>query len=286
MSESEPTPVKEFWAGAASGASRKALAKAQRWLDGPRPSRIMVNYQTKNNSRDSRWRQYDLFVDPGAYSLFAPSPVGQGLDDYPESTGSYLQAVGNQQPARYAWRDYVCEPDVREHHNRTVAEQQERTLDRHIECADGHEDLGISAEPVAVVQGWDPDDYREHAQALADHGLVTDRVGIGTMCGREDVAVCEDIIAAVREVLPDVDLHAFGLDSACYSSEYIMDEIRSTDSLAYCWQYRRPAGWSRTEYVLMKYLRHRARWDEAVTGQEYRSRETPDRSNHDLEQFA
>lgn len=278
--------AREFWAGAASGASRKALAQAQRWLDGPRPSRIMVNYQTKMNDRDDRWRQYSLFMDPGAYSMFAEPPIGQGLDDYPESTESYLHDMGRMQPDRYAWRDYVCEDDVRDYHGWTVEQQQERTTERHIECADLHDDLGISSEPVAVVQGWDPEDYRRHAQELVDHGLVTETVGVGTMCGRNDVETCEEILAAVREVLPDVDLHAFGLDKRCYDSEYIIGEITSTDSLAYCYKYKRPAGWDRWEFTLMKYLGHRAAWDSATGGAEYQSRESPDRGQQTLEEVA
>ncbi|WP_459192099.1 deazapurine DNA modification protein DpdA family protein [Halosimplex sp. J119] len=277
----------EFWAGAASGSSRKMLARAQRWLEGPRPSRIMVNYQTMLNGRDSRWRDYNLFIDPGAYSMFAPPEKGgQGLAEYPESTESYLYDIGQIQPTRYAWRDYVCEDDVREFHDWTVEKQQERTLDRHIECANLHEDLGITAEPVAVVQGWKPADYRRHAQQLRDHGLVTERLGIGTMCGRDDTGVCEEIVAAVREVLPDVELHAFGLDKRCYDSEFIIDEITSTDSLAYCYRYQRPAGWTRWEYIFKLYLDHRAAWDNAVGGAEFQSRENRDRGQSSLEGFA
>ncbi|MFC7140298.1 hypothetical protein ACFQMA_10715 [Halosimplex aquaticum] len=281
------TTQQEFWAGAASGSSRKMLARAQRWLEGPRPSRIMVNYQTMLNGRDSRWRDYDLFIDPGAYSMFAPPENGgQGLAEYPESTELYLQAIGTLQPTCYAWRDYVCEDDVREFHDWSVREQQQRTLEAHIECAELHDILDISAEPVAVVQGWEPEDYQQHAQQLRDHDLVTDRVGIGTMCGRDDVEVCEEIVAAVREVLPDVELHAFGLDKRCYDSEFIIGEITSTDSLAYCYRYQRPAGWSRWEYIFKLYLDHRAAWDDAVGGTEYQSHENRDRGQSSLEGFA
>jgi hypothetical protein len=244
----------------------------------------MLNYQTKMSDRDSRWRHYDLFVDPGAYSMFAPSPIGQGLDDYPESTASYLHDIARQQPARYAWRDYVCEEDVRDHHGWTVEHQQRRTTEQHIECANLHDDLGISADPVAVVQGWDPDDYRTHAQDLVDHDVVTDRVGIGTMCGRDGVDVCEDIVEAVRDVLPDARLHAFGLDRRCYSSEFIIEQITSTDSLAYCYRQQRPRGWSRWEWVLRQYLVHRGDWDSAVGGAEYRSGDSADRGQATLVQ--
>jgi hypothetical protein len=272
----------EFWAGAASGSSRKMLAQAQRWFGGPRPNRIMLNYQTKYADRDSRWRDYRLMIDPGAYSMFAPAPVGQGREDYPQTTETYLHDIGRIQPGRYAWRDYVCEEDVRKHHGWTVEYQQQRTTERHIECANLHDDLGISADPMAVVQGWDPPDYNRHAKTLLDHDLVTDRVGIGTMCGRNDTETCEDIIRAVREVLPDVELHAFGLDSAAYRSEYIIDELTSTDSLAYCYKQQRPAGWDRWEFVLMNYLRHRAAWDSAVGGAEYRKSESADSGQQQL----
>lgn len=215
--------------------------------------------------------------------MFAPpNHGGQGLTDYPNSTETYLHDIGRTQPKRYAWRDYVCEDDVRDYHGWTVDEQLEKTTERHIECANLHEDLGISAEPMAVVQGWEPDDYREHAQTLLDHGLVTDRVGIGTMCGREDAALCEDIVAAVREVLPNVKLHSFGLDKTAYASEYIVEEVTSTDSLAYCYQYKRPAGWSRTNFVLAKYLELGSAWDDAVGGTEYQRRESPDRGQATL----
>lgn len=249
------------------------LAWAQRHLEGTRPGRIMVNYQTKMSDADGRWQDYDLFIDPGAYSLFAPSPAGQERFDYPNSTESYINDIGRMRPELYAWRDYVCETDVREFHDVTVEKQQARTTEAHIECANIHEDRDISAEPVAVVQGYEPEDYVRHAQELVDHGLVTDTVGIGTMCGRDDPELCLEIVNAVRSVLPDANIHAFGLDRNAYTKP-ILSEISSTDSLAYCYQYKRPSNWTRWEWVLLKYLTHRAAWDRAIGGAEFQR--TPD----------
>jgi len=246
----------------------------------------MLNYQTKHSEPDSRWRDYQLMIDPGAYSMFAPHPVGQGHEDYPNSTASYLHDIGRIQPERYAWRDYVCEQDVREYHDWTVQQQLDRTTERHIECANLHADLGISAEPVAVVQGWTPEQYRRHAQTLADHGLVTERVGIGTMCGRGDTETCEEIVAAVRDFLPEAKIHAFGLDRSAYSSEYLIEELTSTDSLAYCYRQQRPAGWARWEYVLTMYLQHRADWDAAIGGAEYRRCESDERGQQTLSEVS
>lgn len=260
----------EFFAGAASGSSRLMAAWAQEQFGGaPRPDRIMVNYQTMNNTPDRRWERYELFYDPGAYSLFAPEHCGgQDRDDYPQTAAEYLRFVRENGGDRYAWQDYVCEPEVRETRGWTVEDAQEKTTEAHIECADAHDDLGIDATPVAVVQGWTPEDYARHAQSLVDHGLVTERMGIGTVCGRSSAEEVRNVIAAVRRVLPDVELHAFGLDKKAYIPA-IIDELASTDTLAYCYRYKRPAGWSRWQWVLKHYLEHRADWDQAIDGAEY-----------------
>lgn len=264
-------PDKQFWAGAASGSSRKMLAKAQRWFGGARPNRIVINYHTQLSNPYDGWRGYDLFVDSGAYSLFAPPPEGQGVRDYQTSAESYIQDIGSISPERYAWRDYVCETDVRDYHNVDVADQQRRTIESHIELADLHDDYGITAMPIPVAQGWDPQDYETHSRQLSEQGLVDDWLGVGTLCGRNDPKQVEDIIRAVRTILPDVNIHAFGLDRVCYTNEYIMDEIRSTDSLAYCYRYKRPVGWERWEYVLMMYMKFKADWDRAIGGADYQA---------------
>lgn len=126
-------------------------------------------------------------------------------------------------PSWAATMDYCCEPEIT---GRVVLERQDRTTEQAWRFWLTHRDRPWVWVPT--VQGWDVDDYREHARdlkplvrAMAAHygeGSAF-RVGIGTLCRRASVGMVRDVTAAVREILPGVGLHLWGVKLSLLQSE-------------------------------------------------------------------
>lgn len=208
-----------FYFGAASGSSRKAL----RELHEPN---VMLNYATKNNQP---WDGIDrLFIDSGGYSFM------KGKGEYGTSDAEYLDFLKEHEPELYALRDYPCEPDVLDEHDRTVRDHQRRTTERHVSLLNLLEDGEIVGQPLSVIQGWTIDDYLTHVEELRDHDALTDYVGIGSVCRRNQEAEIRRIVLAVRDAVPPgTKLHAFGVKSSVLRYPDVRHALASADSQSY-----------------------------------------------------
>jgi len=214
-----------FFFGAASGQSRAALRR----LDEPD---VMINYATQNNEP---WDGIDrLFVDSGGYSFM------KGKGEYGTSDREYLEWLAARDPHRWALRDYPCEPDVLEAHGRSVEDHQQMSLDRHRSLLSQADEFNISGEPVAVLQGWSVDDYLRAVDQYRDHGLLTDHVGVGSVCRRHSEAEIAAILTRVADALPGrVSLHAFGVKTSVLKQPPVREVLSTSDSLAYDFAARR-----------------------------------------------
>jgi len=189
------------------------------------PEAVMISYATQLNTP---WDgDYRLFIDSGGFHHMAA-----GTGEYENSNEEYLAYLREHKPELWAHRDYPCETELLQSLGRTVAEHQHKTTERHIELADAD----APGQPVAVVQGWTLDQYLAHLDDLRDHGLLTDYLGIGTICGRENVREVADIILAIREAVPSrIKLHAFGVKGDVLQFREVCDALASADSAAYDW---------------------------------------------------
>jgi len=208
-----------FYFGAASGSSRKAL----RQLEEPN---VMLNYATKMNEP---WDGIErLFIDSGGYSFM------KGKGEYDTDDATYLDFIEAHAPELFALRDYPCEPDVLAEHGRRVEDHQQRTLRRHRSLLDLLEDRDLPGTPLAVLQGWSIDDYLRCVDLFRDHDVLTDYVGIGSVCRRNQEAEIRRIIVAVRDALPSrVRLHAFGVKSSVLRYPDVRGALASADSQSY-----------------------------------------------------
>jgi hypothetical protein len=208
-----------FYFGAASGSSRKALRK----LEEPN---VMLNYATKNNEP---WRGIErLFIDSGGYSFM------KGKGEYTTSDAAYLDFIAEQEPELWALRDYPCEPDVLAEHGRSVRDHQCKTTDRHASLLNMAADRDLPGQPLAVLQGWGVDDYLTHLDGLRARGLLTDYVGIGSVCRRNQEAAIREVILAVADAVPaGTDLHAFGVKASVLSYPDVRAALTSADSQSY-----------------------------------------------------
>lgn len=208
-----------FFFGAASGSARKALRELQE-------PNVMLNYASKMNTP---WHRIDrLFVDCGGYSFM------KGKGEYSTSDAEYLDFIEEHKPELFALRDYPCEPDVLDQQGTTVEGHQRMTTERHVSLMGMYEDRGLSASPVSVIQGWAMDDYLAHLDTLRDRGVLTDYVGVGSVCRRNREDEIRNILVRLRSELPDrVDMHAFGVKGSVLQFTEVQNALTSSDSQSY-----------------------------------------------------
>lgn len=239
----------DFFYGCASGQSRTALRKLNE------PS-VMINYATRDNQP---WRGIGrLFIDSGGYSFM----LGKG--EYGTSPQQYVEYLREVSPNRYALRDYPCETEVLEQHDRSVAEHQRMTTEAHKELLSIIERRDVPGEWYPVVQGWEKEQYLEHLDDLESEGLIDDRLAIGTVCGREDVAEVREIVRAIAsKVGEDVALHGFGVKRpAILDSDEMVGLLDSADSKAFVTrgmfaarEDERPFTWQECAYQYLSFKR-------------------------------
>ena len=250
-----------FYFGAASGSTRKALRELQE-------PNVMLNYATKLNEP---WYGIErLFVDSGGYSFI------KGKGEYETSDAEYLDFIEEHEAEVFALRDYPCEPEVLDENDRTVVRHQKMTTDRHRDLLDELDERSIDAQPLTVVQGWAVDDYLEHVDALRSAGVLTDYVGIGSVCRRNAEAEIRRVILAVSDALPSgTDLHAFGVKGSVLRYPDVRDALTSADSQSYEVQASigpcldMGAGNKTWKDSALEYLRQKRRIRSAVAGEEH-----------------
>lgn len=152
--------------GVAAGSTHAAFHRhylgEPEYQTGPDPTHLMVSWRTENNGV---WEGPRWMIDSGG----APQTIIAN-DGHPDTIHDYIDYLRNP-PTRFgddinnvviekfALRDWPCEPVVQNRLDLTVEELQFRTLVDHINMMDALERENINAEPVAVLQGWEVEDY-------------------------------------------------------------------------------------------------------------------------------
>lgn len=226
-----------FYFGAASGSARKVL----RQMEEPD---VMISYTTQNNQP---WDCESLFIDSGGYSLMKHIGKHDHADDYLD----YVERSGAEY---FALQDYPCEPDILEKYDRSVQTHQYMSLEAGCHTLVRAQERGIDAKPVAVLQGWDLEDYYNCLRIYDRGGLMTDYVGIGSVCRRNAAADIREIIVAMRQCLPRQKLHAFGVKKDVLGYRDVRQALDSADSLAYDWSYTKDVPGPRWHQVTHNYL--------------------------------
>lgn len=180
-------------------------------------------------------------------------------------------------------QDWMCEPIIiaggQAGPNRfagthlSVAEHQARTIANFVQLRDlwwaGDADAQAFAHLpdacpfVPVLQGFEPDDYRRHADAWHAAGIALEDypiVGLGSVCRRQATS---QIDALIREFTPTFALHGFGCKTAGLAR--YGHRLTSADSLAWSYAGRRePAGCSDTHKNEANCLRYALAWRQEV----------------------
>ena len=164
-----------------------------------------------------------------------------GMSHYgeiPLPTEAYVQSVVAAYPwAWYAQPDYCCEPKVAGSRS-DVRLRQAASVALFLDCSTIASRAGLPG-PVAVLQGWTPEDYHR-SWDLLPLGAAPPLVGVGSVCARP-VHGPTGLMAVVhridRVLPPGIQLHLFGVKSAgirAILSEGALDgRVRSIDSMAW-----------------------------------------------------
>lgn len=155
--------------------------------------------------------------------------------DYRYSPAEYVDWLDRWSPNWAATMDYCCEPDI----NGIVRERQDRTTIMALRFWAEYRDVPWPWVPT--IQGWEPEDYRRHAREMSP--LIREmqahyqpasgwRVGVGTLCRRASTGQIRDVVSAVREELPGVPLHLWGLKLGAIQAG-LPDGVASVDSAAW-----------------------------------------------------
>lgn len=204
--------VREFWYGS-----------AERWSAAMLP-RIMVSYNAIRRLRKPWDLQTKMMEDSAAFQVI----LRHGR--YPWDPEEYARSISMWRP-EVAWTmDYPCEPGVRAAGGYTVRQAQRMTNDNTFRL------WNLGADVQSVIQGWEVCDYVEHIDLMRSYGLLTKRMGIGSICRRGQTDEIVRIVRAVREAVPGwVKLHGFGVKTAILRTE-ARAMLYSVDSSS--WRFR------------------------------------------------
>ena len=187
--------------------------------------RVMLSYNFIRTLKKA-WKIYiPVMLDSGAYSVIVK------YGKYPYTPEEYAEGIRKWHPD-IAWTmDYPCEPSVREKGDYDPAQAQEMTNRNQIELLD------LNANTQMVVQGWTLQDYLENIDRIKESGLLTERLGIGSICRRGHDGEILSIIKAIHNSIPGwVKLHGFGVKTNILKTEGRFF-LYSADSMswAYSW---------------------------------------------------
>lgn len=187
----------------------------------------------KERKSPAPFQGYDWIMDSGAFSEININ------GHYTYTPEEYLKYVEMHQPSRFFNMDYMCEPFVLAKTGLTVKEHQARTIENQIKIMDLLNKYDITGEFCGCIQGWKIDQYLEHIDALKAHGLITPKMGVGSVCRRNSKAQIVEVLNAVKTELPCVKLHGFGVKTDILKEPLIYDCLDTCDSMAWSFDGRR-----------------------------------------------
>jgi len=128
----------------------------------------------------------------------------------------YVKIIELQNPPIIWTYDYPCEPTIRTRYGYTPTEAQNKTNQNTITLREKFNLENV----MSVVQGWSIDDYMTNLDTIKEEGLLTERLGIGSICRRGRTKEIARIINAVHNNVPRwVKLHGFGVKTSVLNTE-------------------------------------------------------------------
>jgi hypothetical protein len=199
--------------------------------------RAMLSYNYLRTIKHP-WNNINIpwMMDSGAYSVILK------YGKYPYMPEQYAEGIKAWRPDISWTMDYPCEQKVREAGKYTPLTAQDMTIRNQISLLD----QGV--ETQMVVQGYEPDEYLENLDKIKSAGLLTQHLGIGSICRRGQVKEIARIIRLIHNNVPGwVKLHGFGIKTSVLAQTDARFYLYSADSQS--WDYEaRYGAWLNGKY--------------------------------------
>jgi hypothetical protein len=162
--------------------------------------------------------------------------------EYRYTDEEYVDWLVKWMPGWAAFKDFCCEPEL----SVVTEERQKRTTEKAWEMWTRYKEAPWAWVPT--LQGLFPEDYRRHAlqmkpllDEMARHYRHNPawRIGVGTLCRRESELEIAEVVEAVLSVLPNAELHLWGLKKNGLRHVFrtlnrsLLRAIKSSDSAAW-----------------------------------------------------
>lgn len=200
--------------------------------------RVMLSFNMIRKIKTPWKIDIPFMLDSGAYAALAGDINGE----YPYTTEDYAEGIAKWNPDICWTMDYPCEPDLRLKGAYTVTEAQQKTIKNQLKL----QDLNVNTQ--MVVQGWEIEDYVYNLDMIKQQGLLTEHLGIGSVCRRGQTQQIARIIRTVKKNVPSwVKLHGFGIKKSVLRDTDAKYHLFSADSQS--WDYERRYGdWLKGKY--------------------------------------
>ena len=138
--------------------------------------------------------------------------------------------------------DYPCEAKVREKGKYSPLTAQDMTIYNQIKLLDQHVNTQM------VLQGYSLDEYLANLDKIKSMGLLTEHLGIGSICRRGQSREIARIVRAIYNNVPrTVKLHGFGIKISVLAQTDARFYLYSADSQS--WDYEaRYGAWLNGKY--------------------------------------
>lgn len=199
--------------------------------------RVMLSYNYLRTIKHP-WDNISIpfMMDSGAYSVILK------YGKYPYSPEQYAEGIKAWNPG-IAWTmDYPCEEKVREKGKYTSLTAQDMTIENQLKLLDQN------ANTHMVVQGYSLDEYLANLDKIKSMGLLTEHLGIGSICRRGQSREIARIIRLIYNNVPGwVKLHGFGIKTSILTQTDARFYLYSADSQS--WDYEaRYGAWLNGKY--------------------------------------
>lgn len=177
-------------------------------------------------TRQSPFKVQDWILDSGSFTALEKCGKHLSVRQYAKIVNRF-STCGNLQAA--VTQDYICKSKILNKLNLTVTQCQELTIHRYLQLQKLVERVYI----MPVLQGIKPKDYVRHIILYGQRLTFETWVGVGNL-NRRDNQTIADILLAIKEIRPDLQLHGFGIKKKNLKNELIRQLLYSADSAVGC----------------------------------------------------
>lgn len=194
------------------------------------PFIISIKTLLNSNFEEVLRNKRDWMVDSGGFTELRSN------GKYTFSIEEYLNEIERVEPNYFFVMDWMCEPSILKKTGLSIREHQINTLKNYLRMKKEFNNRDINSKLCGVIQGWKKEDYLRHIEMLKERNLITDLMGVGSICRRFADKEIIEILKAIKKELPNTKLHGFGVKKNILKYRITHNLLYSCDSMA--WSYK------------------------------------------------